>query len=735
MECNYIGTDPTGTASINHNARAGINFTNNATNLNVTNNLISGNGESAIFGNNSNVTGVKVQNNLMGTDITGKVLLANVSADGNFGDIFWLVGNPGMEITHNVITGGKNYGIGDNGANAGLKITGNYIGTDITGTVALPNGAGVQLQSDAVIVGGTTAAERNVISGNTSNGIMIYASTGDVIKGNYIGVTADAQQKLGNGPSGISTTYGGVQSLTIGGSLPSEANIIGGNGDKGIFLIGVAVSADVKGNYVGTNTTGANLGNTNQGILIVASAGIVTIGGSGASDGNVVAYNGYAGIGVGDNSNQTTLLGNYVGVLKDGTSAGNNGHGIHITNGASAVIGGSQAGEGNVVAGNTGIGINVEGKGAIIKGNIIGLAPDGTTIRANGGSGIRVNGGSDPVIIGGSATGEGNIIAGNTEDGINTYFSVSPFTIYGNKIGVAKDGSFKPNRNGILIDNDQATAGNIVIGGLAAGQSNTIAGNTQSGVFIGVDGGGAYDTQIPIRKNSIYANGYRGIALSSNGTTPLANDLKDPDVGPNMLQNAPVVQFSMKACDGTTQTAPGKLNSTPNTTFIVDYYANPSYTTGTIQGEQWLSSQTVTTDANGDAVLNPPSGVANLSATATDPNGNTSEFGSISAMEFNDCQDMIQRVVAQTTNDFNLGATWSGVNIPDTYYRNMQIWNGTDWVYNLEKVGLTVQVKVGGQDYTWQDPPAEGNAAYALGNYNWYTTGHLATNLPKVNTT
>jgi hypothetical protein len=131
-----------------------------------------------------------------------------------------------------------------------------------------------------------------------------------------------------------------------------------------------------------------------------------------------------------------------------------------------------------------------------------------------------------------------------------------------------------------------------------------------------------------IRGNAIYANGGLGIDLNNDGFT--LNDALDADAGPNGLQNFPVI---ISTTPGATTTIFGRFHSKPNTTYTLDFYASATADpTGFGEGQRYLGAATVTTDANGDVhyytVTVPGASVAGevISATATDPDGNTSEF-------------------------------------------------------------------------------------------------------------
>ncbi len=181
------------------------------------------------------------------------------------------------------------------------------IGTDKTGTTKVPNSAGVGILIDGSnnIIGGTVAGARNVISGNGAGGNghkirlqHLTTSAGNLIQGSFIGTDLNGTARLGNGGSGIQifafTAPTGVN--VVGGATPGARNIISGNAVNGIS--GGARNVLIQGNFIGTDVTGtANLGNSLSGVEIDGSDD-TTVGGIGAGEGNLIAFNG-----VGNSSN------------------------------------------------------------------------------------------------------------------------------------------------------------------------------------------------------------------------------------------------------------------------------------------------------------------------------------------------------------------------------------------------------------------------------------------------
>ncbi len=140
-----------------------------------------------------------------------------------------------------------------------ITIRGNYIGTDVSGTLDRGNtGQGIELlDSSGHLIGGTTAADQNVISGNSGSGVLITGatSTGNLVQGNLIGTDATGMLDLGNAQRGVSIASSGN---IIGGTTALERNVISGNDIQGIMINGAAATFNtVIGNYIGTNTLGS----------------------------------------------------------------------------------------------------------------------------------------------------------------------------------------------------------------------------------------------------------------------------------------------------------------------------------------------------------------------------------------------------------------------------------------------------------------------------------------------
>ncbi len=627
IEGNYIGTDLTGTIR-RDNGLGGLFVSADNTTIGglsvAARNIISGNTGSGIVINPG--AGSIVRGNYIGTDVTG------ANALGNSGS--------GIDITNapNTIIGGTTAGarniICANGSNgimitsncSGTQVQGNLIGTDVTGTLDRGNSAaGININNaPGNVIGGTTAAARNVISGNGSHGIQIggASATGNTVQGNIIGLAANGINELGNGNNGLLVA---AQNNVIGGTTGGAGNLISDNGRHGIEI--TSTGTQVQGNIIGTDSSGTlDRGNSMDGVFINPGSNN-TIGGTVVAARNLISGNNRNGVEImGGTSTGNLVQGNFIGTDVTGTlDLGNNGSGVGIIGSPGNTIGGTAAGAGNLISGNNeqGIGLVGIGQNNAIQGNFIGTDVTGTLDLGNTINGILITAPNNT--IGGTVAAARNVISGNNQNGIEFLPGGTGILVQGNFIGTKADGASPlPNSmNGVHV-NGVAAMSNNTIGGTAAGAGNVIAFNGEDGVFVRAGG------VVRILSNSIFSNTGLGIDLSPDGTTRgvTPNDAGDADLGANTLQNFPVITSSLT----TTVTVTGSLNSNANTTFRLEFFSQPGCDgSGNGEGQTFLGTMNVTTDATGNVSFiipfagSVPAGHV-VTATATDPAGNTSEF-------------------------------------------------------------------------------------------------------------
>lgn len=444
---------------------------------------------------------------------------------------------------------------------------------------------------------------------------LLPAITGSVIiDGANAGVAANRVELSGAGvlSTGLSFPSG-----------PSDSEIrnlvINGFTSRQILFITVTNSI-IQGNFLGLNAAGtAVVVGSGLGIEICCGSGVL-IGGTTAAARNVISSTNNAGISV--NGSSATIQGNFIGLNAAGTARiGDTNTGIEIDN-ASATIGGANPGESNVIAAFTGIRLGgnpaLGHSTGLIEGNFIGT--DVTGMKAlNFGNGVGID-----VAHATGAVIRGNVISGNG-DGVTVSSSgisgaSSDLTaIQGNFIGTANDGitPLGNSRKGVYV----FLSPNNTIGGTGTNEGNVIAFNGEKGVDIGLSTGNS------VQGNSIFSNGALGIDLDGGSVT--LNDVGDADTGGNNLQNYPLI--SGVTISGGNVTMTGSLNSIASTAFRLEFFSNTrANSSGFGEGETFLGFTNVTTDATGNISYNvtfPVSATARaFTATATDPDGNTSEF-------------------------------------------------------------------------------------------------------------
>lgn len=357
-------------------------------------NVLSGNdghGVFIIYGAQSN----HVAGNFIGTDPTGELAgFGNVEggvtlldAPGNF------IG--GSRATEgNVISGNYGIGIFvSSSASSGNRICGNLVGLSAGGTAPLGNGQGgiSVLDAGENVIGGSDPEAGNIVSGNDAVGILISGTgASNKVSGNWVGLNLSGSAAIPNRFSGIVVA---APQTTVGGRLPAERNVASGNRLGGIQISGAEGSnATIVGNFVGTDVAGSQaVPNGFQGVVAIDSAN-ATIGGSAPGEGNLISGNTGAGVTL-VNSRGMQILGNRIGVASDGSSPlGNGAPGVVIRACLQTKCGGPLPGEGNQIAFNTRAGVLVEtgtGPGlAPSQGNRI----SGNSIHHNAGLSIDLGG-------------------------------------------------------------------------------------------------------------------------------------------------------------------------------------------------------------------------------------------------------------------------------------------------------------------------------------------------------
>ncbi|PID49416.1 MAG: hypothetical protein CR991_06640 [Proteobacteria bacterium] len=639
-----------------------------------------------------------------------------------------------INITNNWIAGNNNSAVKIYNSDT-INLKGNMIGLSVDGVSKRPNIAGSTLSdavaldifnTNHVALGGLNAGDRNVIAGNDGSGVRIYGSNDVSLLGNYIGTDQSGSQAVGNKLHGI--TIRNSSSVTIGNGTSSGRNIIAGNGQNGIDL-NSSTGAVISGNYIGIDATGltalanASSGTAYSGIKVNASPNVI-IGGANLSDGNVISGNaGTAGVYITGNSAGSLLQNNVIGLLADGSTAAGNSVGIQTYGGKRLLI------RNNVISGNRDKGVWLESTpDSQITGNKIGTSQDESVAVGNAAIGLQVSGGLGDLVVRdnliaantkglylkGHASYPGGVVAhnriglphagadasfANSEAGIlvehadglrigattlpsapywtlpDTTYTYTPDAEANYILGNGGDGIVLHNDDGISgsvianqiesqsgngISLEHATegwtvAGNIVLNNqkhglflqnLAANNkitANTISGNTWSGIsHSGTGTGNTYS------KNSIYDNGTLGIDLGSNGVT--VNDPGDGDSGPNHLLNFPETEPVSFGTNGTlTVTYSLDLDSSAGD-YRIEFFANDTAdSTGHGEGKYYIGYANINHLGGQEnykgVVQDVPYTLAKntlISATLTNvTEGSSSEFSGTKGGNTGVCEDLL----------------------------------------------------------------------------------------------
>ena len=494
------------------------------------------------------------------------------------------------------------------------------------GKATTPGGAGLVPFDDVgstyrgfAFTGWTNPEISSGSSGSTASGAegMEANGVGDFIEGNFFGTDVTgkvaAPNRIGvfadNGPAFGNTGGGNV----IGGTTPQARNILSGNNNSGVLFLSTALEAQLQGNFIGLDATGAAIvsnpqeadrSNTFDGAGL--NGATITIGGTLPGTGNVIAGNG-TNVDINDltNGNQATdslVQGNLIGTDATGTvGIANQGFGVSILNNpTNMLIGGTTPAARNIISGNlNGVYIFDNSFFNLVQGNYIGVDITGTKAVPNLQEGFITGATTSTMTpagdttIGGAVAGAGNVISGNTMDGVQiSGTSLGPNGtdtadqgnfVMGNFIGTDATGknSIPNSGNGISLI---SAATNNVIGGTEPGSGNLIANNTENGVLI--DPGAGMGSGNNTIANVILSNGGAGVRINSGN---------DNRISQNSI-------FGNGALGINLDNAGANLNTNCN------------------------SANTGANNLQNAPVLTAGSGTAFITATATDPNGNTSEF-------------------------------------------------------------------------------------------------------------
>jgi hypothetical protein len=314
------------------------------------------------------------------------------------------------------------------------------------------DGSGAGAMADGLTLGADCAVRGLAINRFDRHGLVVAGDRARV-EACYVGLTAAGDAAAGNGVAGVRVL---AREAVVGGSSPSQRNVISGNHGDGVWVLPSGAPATIAGNYIGTDARGVSaLGNARNGVFV--DGGGAVIGGANPElrDGNLISGNGASGIELGIGSG-AIIQGNRIGTDAFGARAIPNGWSAlaERRNGISAStslqLGGPTAGARNLISGNFGAGVAINEAGqSVIQGNFIGTDVTGNAPIGNGGDGIYAEG-MRPVFSTGGIF--GNLIAGNSGNGISLSGGIT--TIGGNYIGTNSAGRAPvPNSgNGIRLD-------------------------------------------------------------------------------------------------------------------------------------------------------------------------------------------------------------------------------------------------------------------------------------------
>ncbi|TWT91760.1 CARDB domain-containing protein [Stieleria varia] len=641
-------------------------------------NVIAGNGEYGIRIYNGPRENI-IDGNLIGIGAFEAPLSNGTGIDVTFAADN-LIGGP----VGNTISGNKTGVVIAGNTASGNRIVGNRIGTNVDGDAAIGNNTGILINdAPGTIIGGPVSDQSQLILGNVISGSVaipaegipghgIFIANGNaqgtIVQGNRIGTNASGTAALPNAGDGI--LISDASGTQIGGDQADQANLISGNGGDGVTVLGSnalppVTGTVIEGNRIGTGADGtAAIGNTFRGVHLDGNVSGTRLGGELPGSRNLISGNGMDGVIVfGGEARENEIYGNTIGLNQAGNAKlPNGGAGILIQHAPANLIGKAIDTDvyGNLISGNQGDGLRIEGSIAtenVAIGNLIGVGVIGDEQLGNRGDGVRIIDASDnrigpyTALVSGAFPRGANVISDNFNNGIRIEGTATGNQILGNGIGTSSSGQVNENvrvlgnlENGIEIidasDNWIGGRPDVAIPSTAtipqALAANRIAINGFDGVRIMGDDA----TGNRILSNSIFANGGQGIDLGAAGVTD--NDipaigLPDTDVGPNGLQNYPTIDQLQTSSDKQTVRLTAQLATTPSQTYTVQVFSN-FIQEDAGEGRILLETVEVQVGASGiadffvDVAAPQPNATRNgqrasfFAMTATDPDGNTSEF-------------------------------------------------------------------------------------------------------------
>src|SRR5579884_2643980 len=581
---NYLGTNLFGTAAL-ANSGNGIEIQGTGNTIGGTSsgrNLISGNGND----------GVKIDSGGSGNVVLGNYIGVNTydtAALGNSGNGIEVAGNSNTigasyAVAPNEISGNTGDGVLLDSGSSGNQVLGNYIGTNHGGNAAVANKIGIEDAGSRNTIGGSVLGDKNVISGNTGDGVLIDSTaTAETMQGNYIGLNVSGKSILANGSNGVevqgnNNTLGGNS-----GSNPFVRNYVSGNTGDGLLIDSGATGNQVLGNFIGVGVSGTNgvgnlndveiagssnsiggtssgtstiiSGSGNDGVLLDSTAAKnliqanrvgtdyagqkalansgngIEIQGTGNTLGarNIISGNSKDGVRIDSTASGTLVQGDWIGVNSSDAALGNGGNGLSIA-GNNNTVGGTVTAARNLISGNGNDGVKIDssGSGNRVLGNYIGVNTYDTAVLGNSGNGIEIAGNSNT--IGASYAVAPNEISGNTGDGVLLDSGSSGNQVLGNYIGTNHGGNAAvANKIGIEDAGSRNT-----IGGSVLGARNLISGNSGDGVLL--DSTATTETMqgnyigLNVAGKSILANGSNGVEVQGNNNTLGGNSGSNPFV-------------------------------------------------------------------------------------------------------------------------------------------------------------------------------------------------------------